>query len=625
MPRRTGSRSRPFAAGHRPQWLRIVSGVLLVVAGAAALLPAAAQSPKPGPTRPAVPAARVPAVAAKTVVTPQLSLADRNSVAAVYQTMHRLVPISLDLSNPAHRAFFIAHRRAAGITPESDKTFASFLSQADAYYAKRGKPKSGFVFMVKGKVVDEVGAPTSGPVGPVLTVTSFQQITSRPGTYGVSGLVSLPGQPQVCTQTLQVFDDAGNPQGPADINTQNQACENSQLYAEGQLPQAARYASAHLVAHGVSNNGTPFAYALVAEGSSIPTSIVSTNPNDLTGDGMIKFCFGRTSPDCDYSPAGSSQNNVLLPINGNTTWSSALTSPGTDANASVSIAITQPQPQAGGGCNLVANVPQFLQQNVTLSNNNLTVNWNDQAVQFPPINSVCMPNGSIVYYNMSMDVDLASGVPTFFGISSSPDTPISTGFYLMLVPTRIYYSCLAADSQVELADGTFKAIADIRTGEAVASGPQRKPLKVAFIYTGTEEQPLVSFRTQNGFALKVTQGHPVITEQGVRLARFLKVGDVLVTAQGHSPITALERVAYSGKVYNLSLISPEPNVKIADEEQLFYGGGILVGGNEVQWRYDRADAQANAVPLAPPVVHMSDAARRLLAKRFGAPMGEHSP
>jgi len=590
---------------------RLVPALVVAAIGLGLALPAVAQTDEQNRRQPAAGQARRP------IVKPTLSLADRQSLSAVYKTARRLRPFVLNLANPAHRAFFLAERKAAGITPENNPAFADFMRKAQAYYSAAVRPKSGFVFLVNGKLQDEDGAPINGPVGPVLTITSFQTINNSTVQYGVSGLVSLPGQPQTCTQTLQVFDENNNPQGPADINTQTLACESSLLYAEGQLDPSDKYASAHLVAHGISQAGTPFAYAALAEGSSIPTQIVSTNPNDLNHDGMIKFCFGRTAPDCDYAPTGTSQQNVNLPINGNTSWDSALLNPATDPNASVYIAITQPQPQTGGGCNLVANVQQFLQQSVTLSNNNKTVNWNNTAVQFPAINSTCMPNGSIVYYNMSMNVDLATNVPTFFGISSSPDTPISTGFYLMLAPTRIYYSCLAADARIALADGSFKAIADVRAGDIVVGGEAGAPLKVASVYVGTEEQPLVHFTTRNGLELKVTQGHPVMTEHGVRLARFLEVGDVVLTADGDSPIATLDRVGYAGKVYNLSLAAMQPGLKIAPDQELFYANGVLVGGNEMQWRYDRKDAQVVATALPPPMPHISDAARALLAKRFG--------
>lgn len=597
----------------------LVSGLLLapllVVVGLGSSLAVEDQSSSKKRVRQPTTSTSTPVRPGRAMVKPLLSAAERQSILALHKTLPRLAQVALDLSRPDHRAFFLAHRKAAGTTPEKNPELTDFLQKADAYYAAHGKPKSGFVYLVNGKTVDDTGAATDGPAGPIVSITSFQRLI-KAGNYGVSGIVTLPSQPSTCTQTLQVFDEAGNPQGPADVNTQTLACENAQLYAEGQLDPTDKYATAQLMTHGIMQNGTPFVYTATAFGSAIPTKIVSTNPNDLNGDGMIKFCFGRTATDCDYSPSGSSQSNVYLPINGNTTWNSALLNPATDPKASVRITITQPQPQAGGGCDLVANVSTFM-QTVTLSNNNMTVNWNDQSVHFPAINSACMPNGSIVYYNMQMDVDLASNVPTFFGISSSPNTPISTGFYLMLAPTRVYYSCLAADAQVALADGSSKAIADIREGDRVMGGPDGKPLNVSVIYTGTENKPLVHIMTGNGFDLKLTQGHPVITSEGVRLARFLKVGDVLQTSKGPSPIEAVDRVDYDGKVYNLSLAAMQSEEKLDADQETFFGNGILVGGNEMQWRYDRPEAQVVATALPPPVPHMSETARALLAKRFG--------
>lgn len=537
-----------------------------------------------------------------------LTAEEQAAIKTMSQTLPRLKPTPLNLADKTHHAFFTGMSRLAGKTVESDPEFARFLEYTTTYHTQNGQPDPKLVFLADGRKLNAQGEPTDYPVGPVSTVTSLELVPNSQNTYAVSGVVSLPDQPQTCTQSLQITDEQGNPQGQPDVISQKLACENVQLYTQAALDPTDKWAKANLLTNWIDQGGVPHVLTVSAEGSAVPTSIVSTDPRDKTGDGMIKFCFGRQSADCDYMPSGTSQQNVNLPIVGNTTYASALVDPKTDPNASVFISITQPTPQAGGGCNLVANVATFLQNFTSLSNNNQTVNWNDPTVQFPAINSTCMPNGSIVYYNMVMNLDLAPSQPTFFGISSAPNTPVSTGYYLQLPQTRIYYSCLVAGTLVDMADGSRKPIEQVAKGDLVLDGTGRAAAVTA-TFTG-EEEKIFNVSLASGKVLRSSGGHVVMTTDGPRLARKLRTGDRVHTREGISDITDITARAEPTKVYNITLAQTE-----ATEDATFYGDGVLVGDNEAQWRYDRPDAGlvAEAAPVIRPA--MSDYAKALIKAR----------
>lgn len=547
-----------------------------------------------------------------------LTSSQRSAIRAKMSRLQRLRPVRLDLSKKGDRDFFVAIKRLAGVTEENNPEFRHFLKYATAFHTRRGAPRDGQVFLTAKGRIDSTGAATNDAVGPIATITSLQSLPDNPQVFGASALVSLPGQPQTCTQTLQVLDEQGNPQGQADSVTQTLACENVQLLAEAQLDPSDQWAQATLTTHWIDQSGNPNALTVGAAGSAIPTNIVSTDPADKTGDGMIKFCFGRQGADCDYQPATLPSTAVALPINGNTTYAGPLVPPASDPAASVSITITNPIPQGGGGCSLVGNVAQFMSI-VSLSNNNQTVTWAAPAINFPAIDP-CMPTGSIVYYNMVMNLDLQLAgqqvQPTFFGISSSPNTPVSTGFFRQLAETRIYYSCLAAGTMVAMADGSRKAIEHVRAGDEIRDG-RGATRRVASTFTGEEEQ-IVRIVTADGQVLRATEGHPLMTAAGLRLAKFVKSGDRVLTSRGPVAVTEAVTGRYDGKVYNLRLERGVTRAGLSDEEDAtFYGDGFLVGDNEAQWRYDRPGSTETAAAARPIRPAMSSAGKALLERRLG--------
>lgn len=511
-----------------------------------------------------------------------------NITAAHLATLHNLQPTSLDMSDDAQRAFFLEQQRLAGSTPENNPELAEFVSLAREYHATMGVPNAGRVMLtMTGERLDvETGEATENSVGPIQTISSFQQNATNPLTYTASALASVPGQPSTCTHTLVVTDESGNPQGNGVSLTQQQACESIHLSATGTLDAGDEWAKAVLTYYWI-DGGTPYSGSLAAEGSTIPTEIVSTDPRDINGDGMIKFCFGRVSADCDYEPSGASRTNVFLPIVGYTTYDTVIENPATDPDASVYIAMSQPEPEAGGGCTLQGNIADFLTNYVTLSNGDMQVNWNDPTVSFPAIDSTCMPNGSIVYYTMSMNIDLNSGgnrLPVFFGISSSPDTPVSTGRWLQLPSTRVYYSCLAEGTQITLTDGRVEPIETLEADARVLTNQDGQAMTVYATYQG-EEDFMIRLVTDSGREVLITDSHPVVLVDGIVLAGEIAPGDLVRTIDGPESVVSAGRVAYHGVVRNLSVGTPADGVPITSHNTTFFANGFLVGDNEMQWAF----------------------------------------
>ncbi|MGJ8561325.1 MAG: Hint domain-containing protein [Litorimonas sp.] len=500
-----------------------------------------------------------------------------------------LQPIPLDMSNDEHREFFLRHQSLAGSTPENSEGLAHFITLAAAYHGSVGVPSPGRVMLIQegGKVDADTGEETTNDVGPIHTVTSFQQDEGNPKTYYASALASIPGQPQTCTHTLVVEDESGNPQGNGVSVTQQQACEAVHLSAQGTLDDGDQWAKTAMTYYWIDQSGTPHSGALQAEGSTIPTQITSTDPQDKNGDNMIKFCFGRSGTDCDYSPSGASRDNVFLPIVGFATYDTPIINPATDTDASVYISISKPEPEDGGGCTLQGDVSTFLSTYVTLSDGDKQINWNDPTVHFPAIGSSCMPNGSIVYYTMSMNIDLNSAgnkLPVFFGISSSPDTPVSQGNWLQLPSTRIYYSCVAEGTEITLADGQQTTIESLDVDDRIMSNRGGDAMTIYSTYKG-EEEFMIRLQTESGRELLISDTHPVITEGGIVLAGDIKTGSRVRTIDGPEAVVVAEIVAYHGVVRNLSVGAESDGVPITSHNTTFFANGFLIGDNEMQWTF----------------------------------------
>lgn len=569
----------------------------------------------------------------------------QEQVAAVDRVLKSLVtgrPNVLDFRNPDHVTFFLAGYAGAGITPQNNPKLAALVENIRAQHATNGPADPGFVYIktrpalpdVTSEQIDAAEAglqirprgdePPVNLVGPIQTLTSFQEFRVAQRGFSGSGLVSIPRQPVECSQSLWIANESGVLRGQPDIIDQQLACENVQLYAEAELVPGDTYAKMVMTStwtdqpSAADQEAITHVVAVTGEGSVIPKEIISNNPNDLNGDGMIKFCFGRVAQDCDYDPAGSSKKNVFLPIDGNTQYDSPIQDPLTNGSTvAISMTLPEPHPNGGGGCFLEGDVATFFQDYVTFSDGNKQINWNDPTVQFGQIDP-CMPNGSIVYYNMVMNlkVEIDSNVlPTFFGISSSPQTPVSDGHWKQLDETRIYWSCVSEDTLVTLADGRERTIAEISTGDRIRSDADGTILTVAATYTGTEEEPLIKVVTENGYELELTKTHPVPTEAGIRLAQNLRTVDKLYTKDGLSAIASVSMIEYTGKVYNLSVGRPVDGVTLTPDNRTFYADGILVGDNEMQWLYDRPGT--NVAELHQPVVPvMSVRARTLMEARF---------
>jgi|GEM_PF-1691375 len=158
--------------------------------------------------------------------------------------------------------------------------------------------------------------------------------------------------------------------------------------------------------------------------------------------------------------------------------------------------------------------------------------------------------------------------------------------YAALVNNGSCATCLSPDTPILLGDGSSKAINQLAEGDVVKSAYDTVA-KVKEIII--KDWPVLTLYSINNGALQLTADHPVMTTVGWRAIDYqgdtgdsgkryglqhvpeLKVGDVLVSAEGEIVVESIEaqETKTNGKTYNLRL----------DGGDSFYAGGILVKSN----------------------------------------------
>lgn len=184
--------------------------------------------------------------------------------------------------------------------------------------------------------------------------------------------------------------------------------------------------------------------------------------------------------------------------------------------------------------------------------------------------------------------DVLAAAQELFG-SSYNYTLISTEgsqsvIYACVLNSSIYGNCLGAESQVTYADGHSGALGDVRRGD-VLRGPEGDAVVEAVSRLDQESR----FFRLNDLPLTVSGDHPVRTTAGWKtvvkpegkhpgLVGQLVVGDVLVTAEGNVPVTAITPLP-------LSDAQAAMNLRTRGDKPYFAGGVAVKPFHAVTYRY----------------------------------------
>lgn len=153
-------------------------------------------------------------------------------------------------------------------------------------------------------------------------------------------------------------------------------------------------------------------------------------------------------------------------------------------------------------------------------------------------------------------------------------------------------ACLAEGTRVTKADGSQVPVEQVKVGDKLLANGQGLALTVTTVSRGGESKPIVKLRDALGGEVMVTQTHPMLTAtRGVVQAGELKVGDALLTRTGAAKLVGVERVPYSGQVYNFALGTQEELAKAPAEARTLYANGYLVGDSQMQSTLEKQRTQ----------------------------------
>ncbi|MFE8603203.1 Hint domain-containing protein [Archangium violaceum] len=160
-------------------------------------------------------------------------------------------------------------------------------------------------------------------------------------------------------------------------------------------------------------------------------------------------------------------------------------------------------------------------------------------------------------------------------------------------------ACLAEGTRVTKSDGSQVPVEQVKVGDQLLANGHGQALTVTTVSRGGERKPLVKLRDALGGEVMVTQTHPMVTAtRGVVQAGELKAGDSLLTRAGAAKLVGVERVPFSGDVFNFALGTPEELAVATPGTNTMYANGYLVGDSQMQLTLEKQRSSDSREVLA---------------------------
>jgi len=351
-------------------------------------------------------------------------------------------------------------------------------------------------------------------------------------------------------------------------------------------------------------------------------------PTNTVGDPAaacpVSVCLNRTwTGDCDYDLTGT-PTALKLPLKGSIpivsqagvfdraklnqyalgTATDSVGNP--DPGGAIRVVLTD----IGGGCDVdgtgsIALGMQAFWQNVTLSADLKTMSWDMTGANAALFDPSCRQVQNKVELSMNIKLPYVDGQGNT-GIANQfmTNNPNADRQSRLIPCITVTNSCLAAGTMIAMSDGTATPIETIKSGDLV-SNPHDKSdsaLLVSDTAKGVELEPMVRIQDEGGRSLLMTRMHPMpVVDRGMVLARYLKVGDKVMTKEGPSKLVKVSQEAYEGMVYNLKVGSETELARLGEDQTVVYANGFLVGDGQIQSKYEAQELMAKSQPHRLPV------------------------
>jgi hypothetical protein len=138
-----------------------------------------------------------------------------------------------------------------------------------------------------------------------------------------------------------------------------------------------------------------------------------------------------------------------------------------------------------------------------------------------------------------------------------------------IFPLLLLWGCIAKGETVLMADKSEKNIEDVRPGDSVKT-PDGSA-KVLDVFSGFENEITV-IETEDDRKIKLTSGHPILTEAGFKRPHDVLDNKIKMTDGTSVPVKHVYQTDYNGTVYNLAL----------EGSPSFECSGFIVGSLDTQ-------------------------------------------
>ena len=159
-------------------------------------------------------------------------------------------------------------------------------------------------------------------------------------------------------------------------------------------------------------------------------------------------------------------------------------------------------------------------------------------------------------------------------VSSDLDTESEDPANEKVKKIHIKFGCLGKDTRILMADGSERAIEDIRIGD-LAQNMDGMPIRVTNIISGMEAE-MVYVKTMGNKEILMTEGHPVRVRRDGSICTVRAVdlngADLFLTKDGEEELRYIYMKPYNDRVYNLEF----------DGEEFLYANGFSVGDFDMQ-------------------------------------------
>jgi hypothetical protein len=305
---------------------------------------------------------------------------------------------------------------------------------------------------------------------------------------------------------------------------------------------------------------------------------------------MIKIGLGRgpagqNKDDVDYwFWQGTNDTSYAVPFVGNVTFSANIRTPltaGTNFFPDFSLVRTDGGYKKLSGAPLDAAIAAF-------AANGAALNWSMPATDDPntskPINfgQLNWQVESNVYFNAQFPVTLTNNVLAYAAVVSADQQPVNDQGITYIKPLWFVYHCVAAGTQITLADGSTSPVEKITSSNSVQIDTSGKSLKVRGNTVARHRGIVYRLGTKSGRSLVMSYGHVILTNEGPVAAQDLQLGQMVQTLEGTEPITGLESFERDEMLFNMELDTGD-----ATDGASLFANGIRVGDTVMQANYRR--------------------------------------